>query len=539
MPSIIHRIRDRLSGVVGRLTLFSVAMILFGYVMLTIIVLDFLKEEITALSATDQLAIAHYAAEDIGGRVRSRFALLRRITTDLPVALLDSPDQLRFWLQEREQAFSLFSAGLMVIPASGDGVLADFPPMPDRESVDYRTSAWFTAALQGRRPVIGKPMREPTTNEPQLTMAVPIIGAGGKPVAVLAGTTALAVPGFLQRLQQTKIGETGGFLLISPEDGLFVASTNPAMVLTNLPPPGVNKLHDRAMAGFRGTGITVNAFGIEELSAMVSVPSTRWFLVARMPTAEAFQGVVRARTFIIQGSLIIGLLIVAALLVALPRFFQPLSSAAREMRQMAERKIGLHKLPVVRKDEIGELISGFNFLLEKLQENEARMAHMAHHDPLTGLPNRAMFDDRLEQSCSRAERTGQSFAVMFIDLDGFKPVNDAHGHEIGDQALKQVAQRLAKAVRRTDTVARLGGDEFVIILSDLNDPQKAIASMESNLYEAFSKPFVIGELSLTLGLSIGSAVYPEDGTDPETLLSHADQAMYAVKKSGHQRANVT
>jgi diguanylate cyclase (GGDEF)-like protein len=149
-----------------------------------------------------------------------------------------------------------------------------------------------------------------------------------------------------------------------------------------------------------------------------------------------------------------------------------------------------------------------------------------------------MFLDRLEQACSRAERSKQSVAVMFIDLDGFKPINDGHGHEVGDEALRQVAQRLSKAVRRTDTVARFGGDEFVVILSDLNDPRSNVAAMAANFREAFSMPFAVGSLSLTLGLSIGSAVYPDDGKDPDMLLSHADRAMYADKKTARPATQV-
>jgi diguanylate cyclase (GGDEF)-like protein/PAS domain S-box-containing protein len=165
---------------------------------------------------------------------------------------------------------------------------------------------------------------------------------------------------------------------------------------------------------------------------------------------------------------------------------------------------------------------------------EAKIAHMAHHDYLTNLPNRALFLDRLNQAVALARRGGHRLAVLFLDLDGFKTVNDTCGHEAGDLLLQGVAERLTHAVRDSDTAARLGGDEFTFVLHDIGDAAAA-AAVAQKIITALAQPFVIGDASCQIGGSIGIAIFPDDGADGETLLKLADEAMYAAKQEGRGR----
>lgn len=157
-----------------------------------------------------------------------------------------------------------------------------------------------------------------------------------------------------------------------------------------------------------------------------------------------------------------------------------------------------------------------------------RLLRLAYHDDLTGLPNRALFHDRLNQIIVRARREHEHVSLIFLDIDRFKPVNDAYGHYIGDQLLKQVAMRLRQSMRESDTVARLGGDEFAVILSPLNDPVVVAEKIIADL----SKPFDVNGYHLQLGVSVGVAFYPEDGDNDSQLLKAADDAMYRAKRSG-------
>jgi diguanylate cyclase (GGDEF)-like protein len=156
---------------------------------------------------------------------------------------------------------------------------------------------------------------------------------------------------------------------------------------------------------------------------------------------------------------------------------------------------------------------------------------MAQHDALTDLSNRSVLKDRLTQSIALAHRHGQQLAVLFLDLDFFKHINDSLGHEVGDRLLRCVAQRLLACVRSSDTVSRLGGDEFVILLSEVTNAQDAAVCAEKILL-ALSAPYHIDEHNLQLTASIGVSAYPNDGTDAETLMKHADFAMYHAKGTG-------
>ena len=162
----------------------------------------------------------------------------------------------------------------------------------------------------------------------------------------------------------------------------------------------------------------------------------------------------------------------------------------------------------------------------KRMENTIR--RLAFHDYLTGLPNRLLLADRLQNAMEHARRRKHALALLFLDLDNFKEVNDTHGHTIGDQLLIQVAERLQVLLRRSDTVARMGGDEFTIVLSEVKHAEDALATTQKILDE-LRKPYLIDHLKLQVSGSIGVAIYPRDGDDGETLLRKADKAMYQVK----------
>lgn len=169
-------------------------------------------------------------------------------------------------------------------------------------------------------------------------------------------------------------------------------------------------------------------------------------------------------------------------------------------------------------------------VFERMQAEE-RVWHLAHHDPLTGLPNRSLLHDRMARSIMQSTREGGKTALIFVDLDNFKPINDQHGHEVGDQYLKAIAERFCAAVRAADTVARFGGDEFVILLHGIHS-QGDVETVCEKLLECLRLPITIDALALQASASIGASVYPDDANDAPALLRHADTAMYAVKTGG-------
>ncbi len=165
---------------------------------------------------------------------------------------------------------------------------------------------------------------------------------------------------------------------------------------------------------------------------------------------------------------------------------------------------------------------------------EETITQLAYHDPLTGLPNRVLFNDRLSLAIGHANRNQQMLAVMMMDLDNFKDVNDALGHDTGDRLLKGVSERMVSLLRKTDTVARIGGDEFVFILSETAKPEDSVKIADIILH-AFKEHFVIDDHKIYITPSIGIAIFPDDGNDAETLVKNADIAMYHAKEQGKNR----
>lgn len=190
----------------------------------------------------------------------------------------------------------------------------------------------------------------------------------------------------------------------------------------------------------------------------------------------------------------------------------------------------LHRSEQMLEQRVAERTHELEIANRKLEESERNLHHAAHHDPLTGLANRLLLDDRIEQGIIRAQRHNTRMAVVLIDLDDFKPVNDTHGHDAGDALLVEVGRRLKSVVREGDTVARVGGDEFVIVLENLFDDEH-IERVMTALNDVFKQSFPMAAAELHVGASIGRAIFPRDADTPAGLLKQADAAMYANKDS--------
>ena len=217
---------------------------------------------------------------------------------------------------------------------------------------------------------------------------------------------------------------------------------------------------------------------------------------------------------------------------------QQLASA---MQEVTRQKQFTPQVSVQGEDEIAQLGVEFNKMLTELQrsdvaksEAEAKLQHQALTDELTGLPNRRLLSDRLSQTIAMASRESHILALLYLDLDGFKLVNDSLGHTVGDLLLGQVAQRLRSRVRKSDTLARLGGDEFTVILSSLHSADEA-GLVAKSLLDVLSTPFLIEEHEITIGASIGISVFPDNASEAADLLQQADGAMYAAKRNGKNR----
>ncbi len=343
----MHRLTKSL---IVRMILFGVMMVVTGSLVRFVMVSNVLRQGIQDIAAVQQLSMANYVAKDIDEKIRTRQQLLQSMAQELPPALLDQPPQLEAWLLQRHTHSPLFSNGIVVVPANGKGAIADYPPLTGRRDLDVSQYDWFRIARDKGEFAIGKPFQGRLTHQGVIVMAAPCRDAQGHVVAVIFGTTAIDTPGFLDLIQNNRIGESGGFLLISPRDKIFVAASEPQMRLKPTPPPGTNLMHDRAMTGWRGVGISVSAYGVEYVTAMASVPAADWFVVARLPTAEALRPVEGIPALMLRYTGLSLVLVVLILLAFLSYLFRPMKEAALQMRRMADGHAPLAKLPVVRQE---------------------------------------------------------------------------------------------------------------------------------------------------------------------------------------------
>ena len=215
----------------------------------------------------------------------------------------------------------------------------------------------------------------------------------------------------------------------------------------------------------------------------------------------------------------------------------PLNAIVSAINRFSKEHV-ISILPLNRNDELGLLSRSFHDMqtqimahLSELNENRKTLDHLARHDTLTGLPNRRMFFDRLEHAIASSRRSGKHLAVLFVDLDRFKEINDTFGHAIGDKVLINVAILLKSSVREVDTVARLGGDEFVILIDMIDDPQH-VTTIVKKLHNLFQRAIQIDGREMYIYASIGAGIFPRDGKDADELMQNADQAMYNSKKDG-------
>jgi diguanylate cyclase (GGDEF)-like protein/PAS domain S-box-containing protein len=207
----------------------------------------------------------------------------------------------------------------------------------------------------------------------------------------------------------------------------------------------------------------------------------------------------------------------------------------RSVESLGHRADGTHFPMEISVSELrygkGRLFTGILRDISERKENEERIKRLAHHDTLTGLPNRNLLNDRISHALARVRRHGGRMAVLYVDLDKFKPINDTLGHEAGDWVLREVARRLNHCVRSSDTVSRVGGDEFVVVVEEIGRPGEA-AMVARKIIEALATPIAYNEHPCLVGASIGIAVFPDDGNTMEEVSKAADVAMYRVKHSG-------
>jgi diguanylate cyclase (GGDEF)-like protein len=355
----------------------------------------------------------------------------------------------------------------------------------------------------------------------QLVM-VPVLAP--EPIAWVG--LAFEVDDALARELQQLTGLEVSFVSLQPDGPWRMhASTLPAALREALP-AALSTTHDAA------SGVREVRVGGEEYETRLARLQTQERMpvvaVLQKPLAEGLAPFRRISAAFFWLTLAGLAMLVAGSLVIARSITRPVQRLAEAALRVQQGDYTRH-VDVEQKDEIGQLAVSFNHMLDGIVSREREILRLAYEDGLTGLPNRAMFNEQLEQAVRTARRTSTALAVLLFDMDRFKAINDMLGHPIGDQALREVGLRVRKALRDSDVVARLGGDEFAVLLAT-GDAQHAARAVAEKILKALERPLVVEGQTMDIAASIGIARFPEHGADAASLLRAADVAMYAAKR---------
>ncbi|MDO9198994.1 EAL domain-containing protein [Rhodoferax sp.] len=759
-----------------RITLTMLVIFLVGLWSLSYYASQMLRKDMEGVLGEQQFSTVSHVAESIGVELDYRLQALSTIAGSISPAVLGNAEAMQARLAERLLLQRLFNGGVIVFQLDGTRI-AEFPRSEGRVGVNYVDVDTIAAALKQGKSTIGRPAIDKKLEAPVFGMTVPIRDLQGNVIGALSGVTNLGQTSFLDRVTENRYGKSGGYLLIAPQQRQIITATDKSRALETYPAAGIIPLLDRMIQGYEGSGVAVNPRGVEVLVSAKGIPAAGWVLSATLPTAEAFAPIRAMQQRMLLATLILTLLASGLTWWMVGRQLTPMLVAAKTLANMSDINQPAKPLVIERQDEIGQLIGGFNRLLETLgqrtsllkqildtssvaiflvdpqgritQANQrmaemfgypldalegieyvalvhpserevgrqkmlallastigsvdverrywradhtefwghltgqhftdangvkrglvgviaditkrrqaeealriaatafesqegilvtditrvilrvnqaftaitgytadeavgqnprllssgrhdagffAAMTHSLEHDgkwhgeiwnrrrngevypqwltvtavkddagrathyvgiftditarkmaedeieslaffdPLTRMPNRRLLMDRLEQALAAGARRQRKGALLFVDLDNFKTLNDTLGHDTGDLLLEQVARRLAACVREGDTVARLGGDEFVVLLEDLSENAMEAATQAEAVGEK-----ILTELSQSYRLasqehhstaSIGITLFGEQQEGIDEPLKRADLAMYQAKAAG-------
>jgi diguanylate cyclase (GGDEF)-like protein len=387
-------------------------------------------------------------------------------------------------------------------------------------------------------------------DKPTLRVATPVTGADGAVLALVVINIDLDT--MFKRLQADM--PMAYQLYLSNHWGDFLIHPDPAMTF------GFDRgrrefVQDafvpvaQIITGHSNSVVSIREEGTGEVAAFVRVgmgdlPNAHFVVLGLSQTLETVtreSHTLGYDTLQIILLLSVGAVILAALVSR--AVTGPLRQMAAAVTRFSSERV-VSELPSERNDEIGLLARSLNDMehtivnnIRELDDSRVALEHLAQHDGLTGLPNRALFDDRLQQALAHARRAQTHIALLFVDLDGFKAVNDNYGHHTGDLLLAVVAQRILSCVRAADTAGRIGGDEFVMLLGDVGRETDALAVAEK-VRSALEQPFELEGTTVQISSSIGVALFPQHGDSEHALAQSADSAMYLAKARGGNRVSV-
>ncbi len=352
-----------------RMTLFTLAIFLIGIWSLAFYTRRDLREDMQHMLSDQQFSTVSILAAKINQELDDRLKALEKIAGGISPAILDNTLELQTFLEQRILIKSLFNGGAFITGIDGTAT-ASIPLSAERIGGNYMDRDYFATALNEGRSTIGRPVMGRALHSPVFVIAVPIRDTRNKVIGALAGVTDLGKPNFLDSITEGHYGKTGGYILIEPQSRMIITATDKTLIMTPLPKPGINPMLDRYMQGFEGSGTVVDSRGLEVLSSAKQIPVASWFLVARVPTEEAFFPIRTMQQRILLIAICMSLVVCGLTWWMLRRLLSPMLAAMTMLSALSDSDQPPQPLPISSQDEIGALIKGFNRLLDTLAKRE-------------------------------------------------------------------------------------------------------------------------------------------------------------------------
>ncbi|MEI7611388.1 MAG: EAL domain-containing protein [Betaproteobacteria bacterium] len=426
-----------------RITLAALAIFLLGIWSLAFYVSQMLRQDMERLLGEQQFSTASLVASQINRELEGRIEVLKEVARLSPEAMRKGPVALQVFLEQRRELFPEFNGGVFVTGLNGVAI-ASTPPRKDRIGINYSDRDYLAAVLKDGKVAISQPIMGRVSLTPVIVVAVPIHGAQGQMIGVLSGVVNLAHKNFLDEVTENQYGKTGGVLLVVPQIRLVATATDKRRVMEVLPAPGQIPLIDRFISGYEGSGVTVSPQGIEVLASARGIPVTGWYVTITMPTAEAFAPIRDMQKRMLVAAIVLTLL--AGLLIWWMLKYQlyPLLSTANILAKMSDASQTARPLPVVRDDEIGQVIAGFNDLLETLRQREAFLRQVMDTSSVA-----IFLVDQQGRITQANQRMAEMFALSLDVLVGIEYVELIHPSE-RETGRQRMLQLLSSEVQSVD-----------------------------------------------------------------------------------------
>jgi len=425
---------------------------------------------------------------------------------------------------------SPFVDSATVVGAAGR-VTAYYPKQQSHlENADFSVRKFYQQALVSKKVYISD-VQFSEKGRPEIVVAIPILDGSKTVIRVVNLNLRLEENQFLRSIfQSTELGD-GGYVYIVDRNGVIISHPNEERIGEDVTKnPVVDKLITERSTDL-GYEMVTNTEDMPMYASYQFVPELDWGLVAQVPVSETMEPFKLFRNALAVVSILILFPLSLLTMLHARQIIKPIQRLYEAVDRVAKGDFEQY-IDDLDNSEIGRLSHRFNEMIHFIREAREKIQYQAYHDPLTGLPNRVLLHDRLKVALTQAEYKHQMVAVLLIDLDRFKNINETLGHRMGDLLLQNVAERVTECAREGDTVSRLGGDEFIMILSDIAQVQEVITVANKIVDVLSNEPFDLDGEELYITPSIGISVYPNDGDDAETLVKNADMAMYRAKEHG-------